>query len=178
MTSRTIKPGRCRATESRAWSPRLHTATSNPSLFRTSSSPSRMCGSSSTIKIFVFIYFAFIRGGNRSGWQSQSKAAPAAVIGFAGDVATVRPGDLARQRQSQSGPLDSAAERIVRAIELLEDSFLGTGRHAQAAVEYAHLHVPHGLRLLPDFHAHFLAIGRIFLRVGKQVDDDLGERVA
>src|ERR1044071_9814613 len=54
-----MSAGRCLPAVSIAWSPRLHTATSNPSLFKTSSKPSRMCGLSSTTSIFVLRLSAF-----------------------------------------------------------------------------------------------------------------------
>src|ERR1051325_1857771 len=87
-------------------------------------------------------------------------------------------GNLAGERQAEAGALDSAAQGVVSAIELLEDLFAASGRHAQAAVEAFHLEVGQGSGRLLQPERDFASAVRIFLRIGEQIDDDLGERIA
>ena len=48
----------------------------------------------------------------------------------------MRPRNLPRQGQSQPRTLNAAGQRIVRAIELLENPLFATPRHAQTAVKH------------------------------------------
>src|ERR1700683_3400053 len=130
MTSRTIRAGRCLLNASMASSPRLQTATSNDSLFNTSSRPSRMWGSSSTRRILVFISVG-MAGWNR---QAQGKATAAAVARPIDDFAGVGAGDLAGEREAEAGALNAAAQGIVRAVELFKNLFLAAARDAGAAI--------------------------------------------
>src|SRR5579884_64500 len=159
-----------------AWSPRLQTATSNDSLFNTSSSPSKMCGSSSTMRILVLADIGRCRGivFHR---QSQDETASAAVARTIKDIAAVRAGNLPRQRESKTRALDAAAQGIVRAIELLENLFFRTARDARAAIKDPQIHMRQ--RLARDFnlHADFFGVTGIFFGIGKQIDNHLSQRI-
>src|ERR1051325_2823654 len=87
-------------------------------------------------------------------------------------------GNLAGERQAEAGALDSAAQGVVSAIELLEDLFAASGRLAQAAVEDFHPEVGQGRGRLLQPGREFASAVRIFLRIGEQIDDDRGGRIA
>src|SRR5437867_5071463 len=150
MTSRRIMAGRCLATALMAASPRLQTATSKPSLAKTSSSPSKMCGSSSTMRILFFI-------SNRFQRQPQTETTAAGFARFINDIAAVGPRDLARERQAEARALDAAAQGIVGAVELLEDLLGATIRHAQPAIKHLYFHIRQRIALLLDLQSDFFA---------------------
>src|SRR3954469_13853663 len=69
-------------------------------------------------------------------WHSESKTTATAIAGCINNIAAVRAGDLPRQSQAEAGTLNAAAQRIVGAIKLLENLFLRTTRHAEAAITH------------------------------------------
>src|SRR6267142_757050 len=149
ITSSKIKLGRCLLKASMAWSPRLQTATSNPSLFSTSSRPRRICGSSSTIKIFAFMSGRFER-------QAKREATDSARQPFISNISAVRLRDLAGQREAQPRALDAAAKRVVRAIKLLKNLLTATVRKPQTSIQDFHLYIGQRTALRPNAHANLL----------------------
>ena len=130
-----------------------------------------MCGSSSTIKIFVFISV------HPDQWNPQTETASAALARFINHVAAVRAGDLPRNRQAQPGTLDAAAQGIVRAIKFLKHFFLAAARHARTAIQHLDFGVRQRRLLLRHLQRDFLPAVGIFFRVRKKIDDDLRQRI-
>jgi len=92
---------------------------------RISSRPSRMCTSSSTMRILVFM--------EQVGREAKDKMLPPPSRGLASDLAAMGPGGSgASACEAETGALNAAAEGIVRAVELLEDFFTAIFRNAQA----------------------------------------------
>src|SRR5690348_18445809 len=163
MTSSRMSAGRCLATASRAWSPRSQEPTSKPSPFSTSSSPSRMCESSSTMRILVFIErergFCLL---NRFQRQAQGETASGAGARFVNDIAAVGAGDLAGEGQAEAGALDTATQGIMRAIKFFEDFLFTAARHTYAAIEDFHFSAGQGTIAAPDFDFYPFVVARIF----------------
>src|ERR1051325_7367873 len=86
--------------------------------------------------------FVFIRVHSwlfRYQGQPDAKTTPAAVARLVKHIAAMRAGNLAGQRQAEAGTLDAAAQGIVCAIKLFENLFAAATRHADAAIQHAHL---------------------------------------
>src|SRR2546428_84598 len=132
--------------------------TSNPSLFNTSSRPRRMCGSSSTTRIF-----AFMSGGLER--QAKHETTAPARSRFISDISAMRACDLAGQGKSKAGPLDAAAQSVMGAVKLLENFTAAAIRHPQTTIQNFYLRVRqrNGLRFDADRNL-LVGIG-IFLRV-------------
>src|SRR5687767_16028865 len=92
-----------------------------------------MFGSSSTIRIFVFI-----SGLGQRHFHHETTATARAR--FVANITAVSARNLAGERQSQPGALNAAAQGIVRAIKLFENLLLAAARDAGAAVEHTELH--------------------------------------
>src|SRR5690606_5329586 len=76
--------------------------------------------------------------------------------------------------QTEAAPLDAAAERIVRPVKRLENFAFTTRRNTKPTVQHAEADeatVEVGVQL------DLLAIGAVFLGIGKQVHEDLSQRV-
>ena len=83
-------------------------------------------------------------------------------------------GDLAREGEAEAGALNAAAERIVRAEKLFEDFFFAPSRHPAAAVEnFDARHHP----VRRESNIHLLFFRTVFFGVGKEIDEDLRQRV-
>src|SRR5262245_44007594 len=141
ITSSRISAGRCFATASRAWSPRLQEATSNSSLLNTSSRPSRMWGSSSTMRILLFMSLTSLTSGVglpvalQKDRQTQTETTAAAVARFVAHIAAMSAGDLTGEGEAQPRALNPTAQAIVRAIKLFKNLLRAALRDAEAAIE-------------------------------------------
>src|SRR5205823_4260762 len=101
------------------------------------------------------------------------KATSSAPARFVHQIAAMGAGDLASESQTQSRALNPTAQRIVRAIKLLENLFGTACRHAEAAIHHLHFHMRQSTFLRLHSQRDFFLLIRIFFGVREQVDDYL-----
>src|SRR5678815_5407372 len=106
--------------------------------------------------------------------QPQREAAAATFTRMIDDFTAVLARESLRECEAEPRSLNAARERIVRAIEGLENFSFFAGRNTGTAIEHAHANVI-AIDIAVQFH--FLVRARVLLGVGKQVHKNLRERV-